>query len=157
MAKATRKKSVSGPKRDGKAVAKTGGCYCGENRYELVAAAVDTHHCHCSICRRLQGAAFVTLSIFPRAAFRWTKGGKLDTYHSSPKVHRHRCKTCGAPLTVTFEGHESFAPMIAIMRAGLDADSKPEHPPTTLRHAFWPDRVGWLTIKDQVRRTKGFA
>ena len=47
----------------------TGGCYCGENRFQVSEPEVDTHHCQCSICRRLQGAAFVTLSIFPIKAF----------------------------------------------------------------------------------------
>ena len=156
MAKAARKKTRGNGK--GKRVeVKSGGCYCGENRYEVSEPAIDTHHCHCSICRRLQGAAFVTLSIFPRRGLRWAKGGQLDTFHSSEKVHRHRCKTCGAPLTITFEGHDAFAPFIAIMRAGLDTESKPDHPAKTLRHAFWPDRVRWLSIKDDVRRTKGFS
>lgn len=136
---------------------KAGGCYCGENRFEISAPAVDTHHCHCSICRRLQGGAFVTLSIFPKNAFRWVKGGDLASFDSSAKVHRHRCKKCGSPLTITFEGHESFAPMIAIMRSNLDAGSEPDHPADTLRHAFWPDRVKWLELNDRIKKVDGFA
>ncbi len=139
------------------ATPKTGGCYCGENRFEISASAVDTHHCHCSICRRLQGAAFVTLSIFPRNAFKWSAGGDLATYDSSGSVHRHRCKKCGSPLTITFEGHEQFGDLIAIMRANLDAECEPDHPVETLRHAFWPDKVGWLPIQDDLKKVDGFA
>ena len=36
-----------------------GACFCGENQFEVTQPAVEMHHCHCSICRRLQGAAFV--------------------------------------------------------------------------------------------------
>jgi hypothetical protein len=43
-----------------------GSCFCGANQFAITEPAVDTHHCHCSICRRLQGAAFVTLSIFTK-------------------------------------------------------------------------------------------
>src|SRR6266850_3796590 len=46
-----------------------GSCFCGQNQFELSEPAVETHHCHCSICRRLQGAAFVTLSIFLAPVF----------------------------------------------------------------------------------------
>ena len=125
----------------------TGGCFCGENRFQVSEPAVDTHHCQCSICRRLQGAAFVTLSIFPIKAFNWEKGGELDTFHSSETVHRHRCKNCGTPLTITLDG---MPDVIVITRSSLDAGMDPEHPPETLRHAFWSDRVDWIEINDDV-------
>ena len=132
----------------------SGGCFCGDNRFEITEAAVDTHHCHCSICRRLQGAAFVTLSIFPKAGFKWTQGGDLATFDSSAKVHRHRCKKCGTPLTVTLD---AFADLIAITRTSLDKDQVPGEPAATLRHAFWPDRVDWLEINDEVRKVDAFS
>jgi hypothetical protein len=132
----------------------TGGCFCGDNRFEIGAAAVDTHHCQCSICRRLQGAAFVTLSIFPIRAFRWEKGGELDTFHSSAKVHRHRCRRCGTPLTITLD---AMPDLIAVTRASLDAGVQPGHPPATLRHAFWPDRVDWVELRDDLPKVDGFS
>src|SRR5260370_5682024 len=79
----------------------TGGCFCGGVRYTVTAPAVDTHHCHCSICRKFHGAIFVTLSVFPRDAFTYDKGtGNLGTYNSSEKVHRHFCTTCGCPISL---------------------------------------------------------
>ena len=30
------------------------------------------------------------------------------------------------------------------------------HPGATLRHAFWPDRVPWLELHDDLRKTDGF-
>jgi hypothetical protein len=50
-----------------------GSCFCAANQFAITQPAVEMHHCHCSVCRRLQGAAFVTLSIFPKAGFRWTR------------------------------------------------------------------------------------
>ena len=133
----------------------TGGCFCGDNRFEISKPAVDTHHCHCSICRRLQGAAYVTLSIFPKDSLRWTKGGSLDTFHSSEKVHRHRCKRCGTPLTITLD---ALPDVVAVTRASLDAGAQPGHPGKTLRHAFWPDRVDWVgEPRDDLPRVDGFA
>lgn len=132
----------------------TGGCYCGDNRFRIQERAVDTHHCQCSICRRLQGAAFVTLSIFPNKSFKWEQGGDLDTFHSSDKVHRHRCRRCGTPLTITLDEHPD---LIALTRTSLDAGMEPGHPPETLRHAFWPDRVAWIEINDRVPKVDGFS
>ncbi len=130
-----------------------GSCFCGQNQFAITEPAVDTHHCHCSICRRLQGAAFVTLSIFPRTGFKWTKGGDLQTFHSSDKVHRNRCKNCGSPLTIELD---ALPNLIAVSRANLEVTGEPGHPAQTLRHAFWPDRVPWLQISDNLPKAQGF-
>ena len=131
----------------------SGSCLCGENQFEISQPAVETHHCHCSICRRLQGAAFVTLSIFPKSGFRWAKEGRLDTYHSSETVHRNRCKNCGSPLTIYLD---AFTDLVAVPRANLAVDADPGHPEKTLRHAFWPDRVPWVEIHDTLPKAQGF-
>lgn len=130
-----------------------GSCFCGANQFEVSQPAVDTHHCHCSICRRLQGAAFVTLSIFPKSGFQWVKGGNLDTFNSSDKVHRNRCKNCGSPLTVYLD---AFPDLVAIPRASLESDADPGHPAESFRHAFWPDRVRWIEIADSLPKAQGF-
>ena len=130
-----------------------GSCFCGNNQFEISQPAVDTHHCHCSICRRLQGAAVVTLSIFPESGFRWVKGGDLHTFNSSEKVHRNRCKNCGSPLTIYLD---AFPGLVAVPRASLESGADPAHPAETLRHAFWPDRVSWLSISDSLPKAQGF-
>jgi hypothetical protein len=131
----------------------TGSCFCGANQFEITEPAVDTHHCHCSICRRLQGAAFVTLSIFPKSGFRWTRGGDLTRFDSSAKVHRNRCKNCGSPLTIELD---AMPTVIAVSRANIEPAADTGHPAATLRHAFWPDRVPWLEINDSVPKVQGF-
>lgn len=52
----------------------TGGCRCRSVRYRIDAPASDTYHCHCSICRKVQGAIFVTHSTYPKANFHLEKG-----------------------------------------------------------------------------------
>src|SRR5260370_8280396 len=66
----------------------TGGCHCGNVRYTITAPAVDTHHCHCSICRKVHGAIFVTLSIFPRSGVQFDKQQDPGTSSTSPQVPR---------------------------------------------------------------------
>ncbi len=130
-----------------------GSCYCGDNQLEITKPAVDTHHCHCSICRRLQGAAFVTLSIFPRDAVKFTKGPSLSRFSSSEKVHRNRCTKCGTYLTIDLD---ALPDLIAISRANLEPNAVTGEPASTLRHAFWPDRVPWLQINDNLPKVTGF-
>jgi hypothetical protein len=130
-----------------------GACFCGQNQFEVSQPAVEMHHCHCSICRRLQGAAFVTFTIFPRAGFRWTKGGDLQTFSSSAQIHRNRCKNCGSTLTVDVD---PMPDVLIVTRASLPADAEIGYPPATLRHAYWPDHVPWIEMGDKLPRVAGF-
>ncbi len=126
----------------------TGGCHCGAVRYTLTAPAVDTHHCHCSICRKIHGAVFVTLSVFPRDAFRFNKGAdNLGTYHSSPKLHRHFCHSCGCPLTIDLDDNPN---LIVVATGTIDNGAHPGHPPETLKHKFVSSKVPWYEIGDSL-------
>ena len=76
------------------------------------------------------------------------------SFDSSDTVHRHRCKRCGTPVTITLD---AMPDVIAITRSSLDAGQQPGHPKETLRHAFWADRVDWLEINDGLPKVDGFA
>ncbi len=39
-----------------------GGCQCGTLRYAADGEVSDLSHCHCSMCRKLHGAAYVTFA-----------------------------------------------------------------------------------------------
>jgi hypothetical protein len=131
----------------------TGGCFCGGVRYTITAPAVDTHHCHCSICRKFHGAIFVTLSVFPRSAFTYDKGtGNLGTYNSSEKVHRHFCKTCGCPISLDLVENPG---VIAVATGTIDNGQWPGSPKNELRHAFAPSKVGWYEIADKLPQNQG--
>jgi hypothetical protein len=132
----------------------SGACFCGQNQFEVTQPAVEMHHCHCSICRRLHGAAFVSFAIFPRAGVRWTKGGDLQTFSSSGQVHRNRCKNCGATLTVDVDPMPN---VLIVTRASLPPDAELAYPPATLRHAYWPDHVPWVELGDKLPRVAGFS
>lgn len=73
-----------------------GGCLCGAVRYTLAAVPTDVAHCHCRICRRASGAAFVTWATVPRAGLAVT--GDVRWYRSSRLARRGSCPTCGSQL-----------------------------------------------------------
>jgi hypothetical protein len=132
----------------------TGGCYCGNVRYTITEPALDTHHCHCGICRKFHGALFVTLSIFNRAAFRYDKGEQnLGSFASSPNVTRHFCKTCGCPVTLDLT---QLPDKIAVATGTIDEGAHPGHPEGTYRHAFVGSKVPWYEIADRLRQCEGF-
>jgi hypothetical protein len=51
-----------------------GGCFCGRIRYEAAGTPFHETNCHCSICRRISGAPFVTWFSVSRSEFRLVCG-----------------------------------------------------------------------------------
>lgn len=76
----------------------TGGCLCGAVRYEAGGRPREVANCHCSMCRRASGAAFLTYAAFARDRVRFTRGSPA-AYRSSEHAVRGHCAACGSPLT----------------------------------------------------------
>ena len=61
--------------------------------------AHEVCHCHCSICRRVHGAAFASFAIVPPNTFVITHGvERLTRYDSTPGVQRCFCSRGGAQI-----------------------------------------------------------
>ena len=56
-----------------------GGCSCKATRYRLTEEPMFTHVCHCSICKRHTGTAFVT-HIFIESAHLEVTEGRVEAY-----------------------------------------------------------------------------
>ncbi len=82
----------------------TGGCLCGATRYEADGAPYHATNCHCSMCRRAAGAAYVSWFSVRRADFRFTQA-QPAAYRSSDHATRRFCATCGTPLTFETTRH----------------------------------------------------
>ena len=77
-------------------VTHTGGCSCGQVRFEATGAPVRVGICHCFTCRKFSGAPFSTFVIYPRAAV--TIHGEVMKFESSVSGRRYRCRVCGGPV-----------------------------------------------------------
>ena len=78
-----------------------GSCLCSGVRYEIDGPVADMTNCHCGMCRKAAGAAFVTSVTAQGADFRWTQGEELvETYKSSAELDRAFCRVCGSSLVV---------------------------------------------------------
>lgn len=85
---------------------RTGACLCGAVRYAVTDLPHHLHACHCTICRRISGAATMSISV-PFAAIEVTGQDHVETYVSSEWAARSFCRRCGAGLWYRLTGVEA--------------------------------------------------
>ena len=74
-----------------------GGCFCGRHRYTFDDGDYVTANCHCSMCRRISGAPYVSWVVVPKSRFRF-EGPEPKRLRSSEGGTRLFCSNCGTPL-----------------------------------------------------------
>ena len=83
----------------------SGGCFCGQMRYEIKEPLRAARSCHCSRCRKaFSGAASAYAEIAP-GSFHWTSGPEgLTQYSSQAGWALGFCSRCGTTLCGFYEG-----------------------------------------------------
>lgn len=125
----------------------TGGCLCGAVRYRADADPMRAVHCHCVMCRKVSGAAFLTFVHFPVGGFAWIKGEPAQ-YRSSADAERGFCARCGSTLSM----HEEVLPdRVQVTLGSLDKPDavKPDD------HVWTESQVSWLRLVDDLPRFAG--
>ena len=120
-----------------------GGCLCGASRYEIQRKHLNAMHCYCEMCRKAHGTAFSTHLILRPEQLRWTQGGALQKFESSPGAFREFCAACGTHLLVHGQSGDDT---IAIPAGTLDG--KP--PITIIGHMYTEELVPWQRIDDDL-------
>ena len=95
---------------------RSGHCLCGAVHVAVTAPAHELGACHCGMCRRWTGSAFVTLAV-PAAAIRIEGAESIRSYASSEWAARSFCGTCGTALW--YRMTQAGAPDDYYMAAGL--------------------------------------
>lgn len=129
----------------------SGGCLCGAVRYEASGQPFAVSHCHCRTCRKHNGAPVVTLAGYSVDQVRFS-GTARSFYASSPGVARAFCANCGTPLTWEGDAGE----LGRILEIHISTFDNPEALAPTA-HAFYPERISWFDIADDLPRFAGFA
>jgi hypothetical protein len=125
-----------------------GSCLCGEIRYRVPVPPLWVAHCHCSMCRRAQGAGFVTWFGVPGHKFSFVgPGDRLRIYRSSPDATRSFCGRCGTPL---FFESKHWPGELHVTFASLDPQVAATLQPQV--HAYWSSRVPWIELGDHLPR-----
>jgi hypothetical protein len=113
----------------------TGGCYCGEIRYEADPPVLHSTVCYCANCRRAAGAQSVAWMTFRSSGFRLTKGNPVR-YRTDTEAWRTFCGSCGTSLT--YENDDR--PEDIDITTG-STDDPAAHPPT--KPIFDDERLTW--------------
>ena len=118
----------------------TGGCLCGAIQYRATADPIRVVSCHCGMCRRVSGAAFLTFVHFPVGSFEWI-GCEPTRYRSSAEAERGFCPGCGSTMTM----HETVLDdRVQVTLGSLD------HPERVRPddHVWTQEQLPWLKIDD---------
>jgi len=116
-----------------------GSCFCKAVRFEIDLPSKWCAHCHCTMCRRVHGAGYVTWVGVEKEHFRLLADEKLQWFESSPGARRGFCKTCGSSML--FEsGRWSGETHVALGCINAEIDRKPQ------AHASHGSHVDWLPL-----------
>ena len=122
----------------------TGRCQCASVQYEVKGELKDFCHCHCSICRRLHGAAFASWGGIARDEFAYISGANhVKTYSFSENADSVFCGDCGSTILVDFKPE---AEMLYITLGTVDGDVT--CPPGF--HQFVGSKAPWYQIHDDL-------
>jgi hypothetical protein len=124
----------------------TGGCLCGQVRYQVKGPLRDVVDCHCSMCQRLHGgfgphtkARKINIAITHDAGLAW--------YQTSEIARRGFCRVCGSGLF--WEPFELDA--TGILAGTLDGPTGLK----TLGHIFVGEKCDFYEITDGLPQFQG--
>jgi hypothetical protein len=123
-----------------------GACLCGAVTFVATFPTNWVAHCHCTMCQREHGAAFVTWVSVPSEQFQLNDAqGVLHTYPSSPGAMRQFCGRCGSSL---FFRSDNWPGEVHVARANFfdPLDRAPA------MHGFYDTHVDWFAVNDDLPR-----
>lgn len=127
----------------------SGACLCGTIRFSVKLPTLGCAHCHCTMCQRNHGAAFVTWFTVPPAALTIDAGAEeLVRWASSADGSRSFCRRCGSSLFCSNASHpERVEIPLAAMSGPIDRAPQV--------HIFWDSHVTWTATADSLPRLGG--
>ena len=119
-----------------------GGCLCGAVRWRATGEPLYAYHCHCRMCQRQSGAAFLTGVTFPFDAVNWLRE-EPRLYQSSENAKRGYCARCGSWISWQWSEEK-----ISMTAGSFDhpEDINPNF------HVFTESQVPWLNVDDALPR-----
>jgi len=122
----------------------TGRCECGSVTYRVDGKVEDFSHCHCSMCRRLHGATYVSFAGVARNDFSYLSGEEnLAHYKSSEDHDRVFCRVCGSNILTDLTSEPDS---VYISLGTVDGD--PELPPGY--HIYVGSKAPWHVFNDRL-------
>lgn len=126
----------------------SGGCYCGEIRYEVSGGVNATVNCHCRNCRRANGGAFTTIAPLETVNFRVTAGEESLREFKTGTGARFFCGNCGGRM---FTRPDLLPNLTNLLVSTLDEE--PTDPPVV--HMNVESKAPWYEILDDCPQLPG--
>ena len=123
-----------------------GNCLCGAIEFSAKLPSRWVAHCHCTMCQKAGGSAFITWVGLGENNFAiHDSNEQLQWFQSSDEAQRGFCKTCGSVL---FFKSSRWPDEIHVTLANVktQVDRAPQ------MHAFWDSHVDWVHIDDDLPR-----
>ena len=123
-----------------------GGCLCGAVRFTATLPSKWVAHCHCTLCQRAHGAAFVTWIGFEAGQVQVTASDAALKWFASPAGgERAFCARCGSSL---FFRSTQWPGELHVARA-LVTDPVDREPQG---HVYYDTHVSWVELGDDLPR-----
>jgi hypothetical protein len=119
----------------------TGGCLCGNVRYELTTDPLMCVTCHCKNCQRQAGSALSIIIGVPQGSVEVQ--GEVKTYNdtgdSGATVGRQFCENCGSPVFTQV----AHPPGVMFIKAGTLDDTSSLKPSF---HCYTKSKQDWVDL-----------
>ena len=123
-----------------------GGCLCNGVRYEYDGEIEEISICHCSLCRKAQGSAYVAVSPVDASRFRIVHGQELlREYRAVPDKARVFCANCGSPI------YSARDDLPGVLRLRLGTVETPFHTDNAY-HIYCDSRADWEFMENRLPR-----
>ncbi|WP_395769717.1 GFA family protein [Arenimonas sp.] len=123
-----------------------GTCLCGALTFSAAMPTLWVAHCHCTLCQKNAGAAFVTWAGFSEADVTiGDDAGVLRWYSATENAYRGFCENCGT--TVFFKSARWPGELhITVVNFSEALDREPQ------AHVNWETHQPWLHLDDGLPR-----
>jgi hypothetical protein len=118
----------------------SGRCLCGDVRFEARLPSRWVAHCHCTMCQRSGGSAFMTWVGLDEGQCRIDDAlGRLRWFQSSDLAERGFCGRCGSSLFFR-SGRWPGELHVTLANFNGPVDRAPQ------AHVFWDTHVDWVRL-----------
>lgn len=125
----------------------TGHCTCGSVRYELQAAPMYVHCCHCSWCQREAGSAFALNALIESSQLKLLSGMVEETKLASKSGYGQVLKRCPSCKVVLWSHYGGAKEAVSFVRVGT-LDEPGRCPPDI--HIYTTTKLPWVILDDRV-------
>lgn len=130
---------------------RSGGCQCGELRYESGGEAGTLYACHCRECQKQSASAFGLSLTVPRAGFKVTRGEPSFWTRDTDSGGRLKCAFCPSCGTRLWHEAASRPETLSLKAGSLDTPADL----TAAVHIWTTRKLPGVVIPEDARQFPG--